>query len=174
MQKKGFQRAQESTTRTDSREPARYRPSPEHKTHPGPWGQLDPWSGPPIQAQWHPREPNIEACPVDLTPSHAQNWLDLALERPNCWAPNTDAPEWKGRRWPSRLFWYVEGRGFFEAQREQRNPATSNPVTYKGYPAPPNRMNAQVADAMRKEGLLTADQYLQWRRERKRSVRRSK
>ena len=122
-----------------------YHPSPEHKTHPGPWGQ----------PKWHRREPELRPCPTDLSMADAQTWLDNALKQPGCWQPGTDAPNWEGRSWPAYLYWFVAGRGFFMCQREQRKPRTVGPFTYKGYPVPAAEVPARVIQALMSAGLMS-------------------
>ena len=133
---------------------ATYHPSPEHKTHSGPWGA----------PQWHPRDPELSACPTDIAMSDAQGWLERALSTPACWEEGDTPPEWKGRRWPGYLHWFVEGRGFFTAQREQRKPATAGPFTYKAYPAEAAQVPRTVVQAMHEQKLLSVEQFIQWRR----------
>lgn len=143
----------------------KYRPSPEHKTHPGPWGQLEPWDGPHVAGAWYPRRgQDLNACLTDITPAQAQEWLRHALLNTSCWDSKSHKPSWKGHEWPARLFWYVRGRGFFEAMREQRKPVEDGPFSYKGFPAPPKVVPARVVQAMSSSGLRSDEEYRQWSR----------
>jgi hypothetical protein len=132
---------------------SRYEPSPEHKTHPGPWGQ----------PQWHPRSPALSSCPTDLDIADVEQWLSSALDQPACWEIDTDVAVQGDKRFPAYLYWYARDQ-FFEFQRRQRpGQATLHPV-YKGYPSEDSEVPMEVAEGLLRIGLFDEQRYLRWRR----------
>lgn len=142
-----------------ARPPApRYRGSPEHKKHPGPWGS----------AQWHPRKPEIRACPTDIR-SHAvpQQWLEDALALANrwCWLPHED--DLPGEP-PRYLVWYVRDRDvFFKARRTQLPGPGGQAAEYKGFPAYDWEIPPRMADEFLKRKVISDEVHLRLRRARR-------
>lgn len=120
---------------------ARYVPSPEHKTHPGAWGQ----------PQWHRRDPPISPCPTNLPNETAPLWLAEALNHPFCW----EDPDGLGGAFPPYLYWRdPDTNQFFIGQRSERDPKNAEAFTYKGYPVEDAEVPTRIADAFFEHGLI--------------------
>lgn len=124
----------------------RYVPSPEHKTHPGSWGQ----------AQWHPRTPSLSPCPTSITPETAQSWLTSALKLAGATSP------------PAYVYWYDSQHGrFFMAQRLQRSDVPWEKATYKGYPIEDNEVPVETTNVLLEKNIITQEVHLRAKRARR-------
>ncbi len=135
---------------------ARYRCSPEHKRHPGPWGT----------GQWHPRQPDISPCPADIrSDATPQSWLDIALAQSGCWDPI------EGDRY---VYWYDRGYdAFFVARRTQEAGADGQTAEYKGYPVRDHEMPLEVIEYLFGHKVIDTEHVTRIKRakRRERSVR---
>ena len=142
----------------------KYSPSPEHKTHPGPWGN----------PQWHPRQPDLTPCPTDIDVQTPQEWLGQAIDRGFHETPDVD------EGLPRYVYWYEQSRSrFFQGQRTQRrlgtNAAGTNAATcdYKGYPVQPADVPFEVLQKMKDAGHIDEDAFRRARRDRRHNRRRN-
>ncbi|GMV39800.1 MAG: hypothetical protein AMXMBFR64_15160 [Myxococcales bacterium] len=137
--------------------PAVYRPSSEHKQHPGPWGP----------AQWRKRVPALTPCPVDIAADEPARWLHQALACTACWVERSADDQEAHPDHPPHVYWWEPGRQqFYTAQRTERPHIATASYTYKGYPVHDGDVPRSVADAMQSAGMIDEEVALRLKRAR--------